>query len=132
MPQDYSGQNLRGRNFRGMNLEFANFSGADIRSADFSGANLTSANFSDAMAGLQRRWAIFLVVVSWLLMGISGFLSAFAGVLVAILLFQSEKGSEIVYQIAGFAVIFILIIFCFVTIRQGIQAALGVFALIVA
>ncbi len=125
MPQDYSGQNLRGRSFRGLNLEFANFSGADIRSADFSGAILIDANFSDAKAGLQKRWAIFLVLVSWVLMGLSGFLSAYAGILVAALLFQPEKGSEIAYNIAGFAVIFILILFCFVTIRQGIQAGLG-------
>ncbi|MDF5715275.1 MAG: pentapeptide repeat-containing protein, partial [Rhizonema sp. NSF051] len=128
MPQDYSGQNLRGQNFRGMNLEEANFSGADIRSADFSGAILKGANFSGAIAGLQRRWAIFLVVVSWLLMGLSGFLSAFAGYLVASLLFKLENDFEIAYQIAGCTIVVISIIFFLVTIHQGIQAGLKAFA----
>ncbi|MDF5725898.1 MAG: pentapeptide repeat-containing protein [Rhizonema sp. PD37] len=136
MPQNYSGKNLRGRSFRGKNLEGANFSGADIRSADFSGANLTGANFSNARLGLQRRWAIFLVLISWVLMSISGFLSAIAGYFVAALIFQPAKGSEIAYQTAGFAVVIILIIFCFVTTRQGIQAGLragaGALALAVA
>ncbi len=128
MPADYSGQNLRGRNFRGKNLEFGNFSYADIRSADFTGANLKGANFSHAKAGLKKRWATFLVLVSLAFSGLSGFLSAFAGYLVAALIFQRVKGYEIAYQIAGFAVIAIFIIFFLVTIRQGIQAGLGAFA----
>ncbi|MDF5718691.1 MAG: pentapeptide repeat-containing protein [Rhizonema sp. NSF051] len=132
MPQDYSGQNIRGRSFKGQNLELADFSGADIRSADFSGANLIGANFSGAKAGLQRRWAIFLVLVSWLLMGISGFFLALTGFLMESLIFQPQKGSEIAYQTTGFAVAIILIIFCFVTIRQGIQAGLGVIAITIA
>jgi uncharacterized protein YjbI with pentapeptide repeats len=132
MPADYSGQNLRGRNFKGKNLEGANFSGADIRSANFTGANLKGANFSHAKAGLQRRWATFLMVVSLAFSGLSGFLSAFAGFVVAALIFHPEKGYEIAYQIAGFAVIAIFIIFFLVTIRQGIQAGLGAGAFAVA
>ena len=97
MPSDYSGQNLRGRNFKKQDLRGADFSGADIRSADFSGAILVGANFSHAKAGLQRRWAIFLVVVSWVLMGLSGFLSAFAGALVASLVFNKEGSGLIAY-----------------------------------
>jgi hypothetical protein len=48
MPQDFSGQNLRGGSFKGQNLTDANFSYADIRGVDFSGANLIGANFSHA------------------------------------------------------------------------------------
>ncbi|WP_375491323.1 pentapeptide repeat-containing protein [uncultured Nostoc sp.] len=75
MPQDFSGQNLRGRSFKGQNLEGANFRYADIRSADFTGANLRGANFSHAKAGLQRRWVITLLVLALLLGLFSGFLS---------------------------------------------------------
>ncbi|MBU7584445.1 MAG: pentapeptide repeat-containing protein [Nostoc sp. TH1S01] len=82
MPQDFSGQNLRGRSFKGQNLEGANFSGADIRSTDFTGANLTGANFSHAQAGLQKHWAIFLVCISWLLSGVAGFLFSIVGALI--------------------------------------------------
>ena len=74
MPPDYSGQNLRGRSFKGQNLEGADFSYADIRSTNFTDANLRGANFTGAKAGLQKRWALLLVVFSWLLSGISGFL----------------------------------------------------------
>lgn len=132
MPSDYSGQNLRGFSFKGRDLTGANFIGADIRSADFSGANLTRADFSHAKAGLQRRWAIFLVLVSWVLMGLSGFLSAFAGVLVASLIINTDKNYQIAYQIAGWIIIVILLVLFFVIIRQGIQAGLVTFAFAVA
>ncbi|MEH1774252.1 pentapeptide repeat-containing protein [Nostoc sp.] len=68
MALDFSGQNLRGRNFKGrQDLAGANFSYADIRGANFTNANLTGANFSHAKAGLQRRWAIGAVLVTALL-----------------------------------------------------------------
>lgn len=111
MPSDYSYQNFRGRSFKGQNLEGANFSGADIRSADFSNAILKSANFSHAKAGLQRRWAIFLVVVSWVLMGLSGFFSTLAGALTASLVFYPDKNDQIAYHIAGWTLIVLLVIY---------------------
>ncbi|MDF5716287.1 MAG: pentapeptide repeat-containing protein [Rhizonema sp. NSF051] len=132
MPPDYFGQNLRGRSFRGQNLEGVNFIGADIRSADFSNAILKNANFSHARAGLQKRWATVLVVVSWVLMGLSGFLSALAGFLTAWLVFYSDKDEQVAYHIAGWTLIVLLVIFFFVTIRQGVQAVLGVIAVAVA
>lgn len=128
MPLDYSGQNLRGRSFRGKNLEGANFSGAHIRSVDFTGANLTRANFSHVEAGLQKRWALFLVLVSWLIMALSGLLSAFTGVLVTVLVFSEKGYDQIAFQIAGWTIIVIFVIFFFVTIRQGIQRGLEGFA----
>ncbi|MBG1266745.1 pentapeptide repeat-containing protein [Nostoc sp. WHI] len=124
MQAGYSSQNFRGHSFKDKNLEGMDFSYADIRSADFSNAILVGANFSYAKAGLQKRRAIFLVLISWVLMGLSGFLSTFAGIFVAALIFQPAKSSEITYQIAGCTVIAILIIFFFVTISQGIQAGL--------
>ncbi|MEH1853718.1 MAG: pentapeptide repeat-containing protein [Nostoc sp.] len=75
MALDNSCQNLRGRNFKGrQDLAGANFSYADIRGANFTNANLRGTNFSHTKAGLQRRWAIFLVLVSCLLLGLSGFI----------------------------------------------------------
>ena len=77
--RDFKGVSLRGQNFKGKDLSGADFSGADIRSTNFTNANLTGANFTQAKAGLQRRWAVGLVVVSLLLSVASGFLSALAG-----------------------------------------------------
>ncbi|MEH1915898.1 pentapeptide repeat-containing protein [Nostoc sp.] len=120
MALDFSGQNLRGRNFKGQDLAGANFSYADIRGANFTNANLTGANFSYAKAGLQRRWAIFLVLVSWLLSGLSGLLWAVNGYLVS-LIFNSRLENQII----GWTVLIVLIGFFFLTIRQGLAAGLG-------
>ncbi|MDZ8138235.1 MAG: pentapeptide repeat-containing protein [Nostoc sp. DedQUE04] len=120
MALDFSGQNLRGRNFKGHNLAGANFIYADIRGANFSGANLTGANFNHAKAGLQRRWAIALVIVSFFLSVLSGFLSAFNGYLVS-LIFSSSSNSKL----AGWFALITLIAFFFIIIRQGIIAGLG-------
>ncbi|BAY11150.1 pentapeptide repeat-containing protein [Calothrix sp. NIES-2098] len=119
MALDFSGQNLRGRNFKGQDLAGANFSYADIRGANFTNANLTDANFSHAKAGLQRRWAIFLVLISLLLSGVSGFLWAINGALVS-LIFIGSTGN----RIPGWTVLILLIVFFFVTIRQGIGVSL--------
>ncbi|MHC5820600.1 MAG: pentapeptide repeat-containing protein, partial [Nostoc sp.] len=118
MPQDFSGQKLRGRSFRGQNLEGANFSYADIRSADFTGANLRGANFSHATAGLQKRWAIFLVGVSWLLSGISGVFSALTGALIANI-FQTLSLEN---EISGWTALIVVIVLFIVILRQGLNS----------
>ena len=125
MALDFSGQNLRGRNFKGRkDLAGANFSYADIRGANFSNANLTGANFSHVKAGLQRRWTIFLVLVSWLLSGLSGLLWVANGLLVS----RIFDTSSLEFQIGGWAALIVLIAFFFVTICQGVAAGLGVLA----
>ncbi len=63
--------NLRGANLKGKKLVGADFSNADIHSTNFTGANLRKAKFTGAKCGLQRRWAVFLVFLSLLLLGIS-------------------------------------------------------------
>jgi len=122
MPQDFSGQNLRGRSFKGQNLEGANFSGADIRSTDFTGANLRGANFSHATAGLQKRWAIFLVCVSWLLSGISGFFSAITGIVI-VYIFDT---SSLENQVSGWTALIVVIVVFIVILRQGFNSAIAI------
>ncbi|MHC5917746.1 MAG: pentapeptide repeat-containing protein, partial [Nostoc sp.] len=128
MPQEKSCQNLRGRSFKGQNLEGANFSYADIRGADFTGANLIGANFSHVQAGLQRRWAIFIFLISWLLVGVSGFLSSLAGYLAAAALGISNFHN----QIAGLTAVVMLVIFFVITIRRGMQTGFGAIAIALA
>lgn len=127
MGLDFSGQNLRGRNFKGQDLAGANFSYADIRGANFTNANLTGANFSHAQAGLQRRWAIFLVFIFWVLLEISGFFYAVNAYLVSLIFSDSTDT-----QIAGWIALTVSIVFLFVIIRQEIAAVLGSVAVVFA
>jgi uncharacterized protein YjbI with pentapeptide repeats len=124
MPPDYSGQNLRGRFFTGQNLEGVNFSYADIRSADFTGANLRGANFSHVIAGLQKRWAIFLVLISSALVILTVFFSALVGFIMSLV----SDTSNLENQIAGLTIIVVVAIIFFTIIRQGIQVGFQVAA----
>jgi uncharacterized protein YjbI with pentapeptide repeats len=121
MPHDFSGQNLRGRSFKGQNLEGVNFSGADIRSADFTGANLRGADFSGAKAGLQKRWAIFLVGVSWLLSGVSGFFSALAGALIT----PAFNSPSLDNRVSSWTALIVIIVLFIVILRQGLKLAVA-------
>ncbi|NEU81096.1 pentapeptide repeat-containing protein [Nostoc sp. UIC 10630] len=129
MALDFSGQNLRGRNFKGrQDLAGANFSYADIRGANFTNANLTGANFSHAKAGLQRRWAILLVFVSCLLSGLSGFVWSLNGYLVSLIFNQSSLHNQIV----GWTTLILLIAFFLTTIHQGVGTLAGAVAFVIA
>jgi hypothetical protein len=63
MPQDFSGQDLRGRSFKGQDLTGANFSHTNICGTDFTNAILTGANFSHAKAGLRASLILLLIGV---------------------------------------------------------------------
>ncbi|MEH2167349.1 MAG: pentapeptide repeat-containing protein [Nostoc sp.] len=125
MALDFSGQNLRGRNFKGrQDLAGANFSYTDIRGTNFINANLRGANFSHAKAGLQLHSIIVLVLTSLLVSTISGFFFPYFGASTISLLISRKDP-------AGLAVIVILAVFFIflLTIRQSVLAALIVIAL---
>ena len=127
MPPDYSGQNLRGRSFKGQNLSRANFSKADIRGANFTNAILKDADFTGAKAGLQKSWVIKLLIVSWLLTIISGFLSIFIGALVSYLFHSKNLDNFIIAIVCLVAVtVFFIVIIC-----KRITPGLGVVASVV-
>ncbi|MEM6398788.1 MAG: pentapeptide repeat-containing protein [Cyanobacteria bacterium P01_D01_bin.116] len=134
--------NLRGQSFKGKDLSGADFSKADIRGADFAnailidakfcdadirGANfaksdLTKADFTDAIAGLKKYWAVLLVIVSYLLLGFSGFSYTLAGYLAAL-----TFNINLENQKAGWINLILLIPFFFVTIRQStVAGAVGI------
>jgi uncharacterized protein YjbI with pentapeptide repeats len=121
MPPDYSGQNLRGRSFKGQNLEGANFSGVDIRGTDFSGANLKGACFIQVKAGLQRRWVILLIFVSWAVLGISAIFSLIVGAFLSLIL----DSSNLNYQLVSWTCLITVIVLFATIICQGINASLG-------
>ena len=118
MSPNYGGQNLRGRSFKGQNLTGANFSKADIRGANFTNAILKGADFSGAKAGLQKRWVIGLLIITFLQSALSGFLSIFIGVLITYVF--DTKSSENV--IVGIVSLVIVTVFCIITIRKGLVA----------
>ena len=121
MAQNYRRGKLRGKSFKGQDLTGADFSNSDIRGADFSGAILTFANFSEAKAGLQRRWAIALIVFALLLAAISGLLSAVGGSLLGFILVNNHR--ENIYVVA--VSIIVLSMFFITIIHRGLAAACG-------
>lgn len=126
MLKEFSGQNLRGRSFKGQNLAGANFSRADLRGTNFTGANLRGANFTGAKAGLKKRWAIFLVIIPWLVSGLSGLLFLFNAGLILLIFDSSSIGK----QVAGWTALIVTIIIFALIVRQRI--AILVVALAVA
>lgn len=127
MTENYRRAKLRGKSFRGCNLSGVDFTGADIRGADFSGANLAGADFSQTNAGLQRRWAILLMILTLTLAALSGFLAAVGGSLVGVLLLDNNRENLYV----GIVCVAVITIFFLITVRRGIATAFGFLAFFV-
>ncbi len=121
MASTYRRAKLRGKSFKGQDLTGVDFSGADIRGTDFSDAILRDTNFSHAKAGLQRRWAVSLFLLSLLLSTFSGLLCAIGGSLIGFLLVDPNRPQENVY-VAIITLIMVLIFFL-VTVRKGVATA---------
>lgn len=126
--RDFRRVNLRGQFFKGKDLSGADFSEADIRGTNFKGAILRGANFTGAKCGLQRRWAIVLVIVSLLLGSLSGLISAVAGVIAG----SALSSGTITNVLGGIITLTMLAIFFIVTIRQGLEMALGTMVVVMA
>lgn len=124
--RDFSGENLRGQSFKDKNLCGANFSAADIRGADFTNAKLIDADFKGAKAGLQHGDEIALVIFSWILSALSGIFSLFLGLLITVAIFSSSLDG-----ISGWLSLIVLLVFMTVTIRKGLVAGMGAFAVAV-
>ena len=133
MSHDFSRQNLHGCSFKGKNLEGANFSYTDIRGADFSNAILVGANFKHAKAGLQRRWAIGLVILSLLLFVTSDFISLLFSFSLAF--FFENENFNIYTNLARIALLLVSIVFSIFTVFQGLivglQSAVVVVAVVI-
>ncbi len=127
MPQDFSGQNLRGRAFSGLDLTGANFSYADIRGANFTKAILKGPNFSYSKAGLKRRAVIGLLIISLTLAALSGLASGFTGYLITYF-FQPKNLLRYPFPPA-LVVLGVLAIFFTIFIQQGIKAAFKALAI---
>ena len=141
--RNFAGVSLRGQSFKGQVLSGADFSGADIRGTNFSQATLTGANFCRAEAGLQRRWVVILILLSFLLASIAGFLALFNGTLVAAI-FNSDpqrmaiSWTALVTEIVFFAILLhrglsvaVAVVFAFAIGFAGAVADTGAFAFVV-
>ncbi|MDJ0701863.1 MAG: pentapeptide repeat-containing protein [Leptolyngbyaceae cyanobacterium MO_188.B28] len=124
--RNFRGKNLRGQNFKGQNLSEADFSGADIRGANFTKATLRGANFKRAKAGLQRRWAISLVIVSGLLSSFSGFMLGFSAAVHTLLLLSLNFRSDIGDWVTLSVFLILTVGYFIIIIRKGIGAGLAV------
>ncbi|WP_293089168.1 pentapeptide repeat-containing protein [Moorena sp. SIO3H5] len=114
--RDFRRVNLRGQSFQGQDLSGADFSEADIRGANFKNANLTGTNFCQAKAGLQKLWVTVLMLVSWIVSGLSGILSFLGGAVVAFIFDNLDN------QVSSWIALVCVIIVYSVILRKGMGA----------
>jgi len=117
--------NLRGQSFKGQDLSGADFSEADIRSTNFKNANLQGVNFTETKSGLQKRWVIFLLIISLCLSEFSGCCWVYFLILPISLLFDMNN-LENFY--GGLFYLIILLTFLIIIFQKGIIACTGSFA----
>ena len=122
--RDFRGQNLRGQSFRGQNLSGADFSYADLQGANFYRANLHNSQFRGIKAGLQKRWKIILLLMSWLLSIFSGLGLVLISYFTLLVLNLSNPSDST----AGWNTLLLTIAFVFIAIRQLIGGNFGTIA----
>ncbi|WP_049858501.1 pentapeptide repeat-containing protein [Gloeothece citriformis] len=115
--------NLRGQSFIGADLSGADFSEADIRGTNFKNAILRESKFCGAKAGLQKHWTLILLIVSWIMSGVAGFLIAFAPDLVSFIFDSSPTLDD---QIGDWVSLGVWIVIFAVIRRQRLEESLFV------
>lgn len=93
--------NLRGKSFKGKNLSGVNFTNADIRGVDFSNTCLKDAKLNNVEAGLSPVWMVFWILVSLLMLGLSGVVASFSSTFIAFLFFSSSAVSSRIVVAVG-------------------------------
>ncbi|MBD3882656.1 pentapeptide repeat-containing protein [Phormidium tenue FACHB-886] len=125
--RNFKRQNLRGKCFRGEDLSGVDFSGSDIRGADFTNALLKGANFVNVTAGLQKRQAMILLGVLFLIAILLGAAAGYIGAFAEVRFFAVHQAGRGSYawitpiMIAGFA---------FVALTRRMSVAFGMFGLV--
>ncbi|NEO74963.1 pentapeptide repeat-containing protein [Moorena sp. SIO4G3] len=117
--RDFRRANLRGQSFQGQDLSGADFSEADIIGTNFKNAILRDTRFCKAKAGLQKRWVIVLLLLSWITSGVSGFTSLSGRFLVA----RKFTSQGVVEQLFGWIALVVIIVLFTVTLRQSMEKA---------
>jgi Pentapeptide repeats (8 copies) len=127
--KQFSQSDLREQSFvNRQDLKDANFSGLDIRGVDFSGALLVNANFSRTRAGLSPRLAKVSCAFTVSLAVLSGLITAYAGAIIGHVFASPNIGSVLLGQ----SITILLISFCIITAKKGLELALGLITLITA
>ena len=123
--QSFKKKDLSGADFSEADIHGANFSEADIYGADFTGATLTKAHFVGAKCGLQKRWAAFLIIISWFLAAMSGLLFR----LTAGFVWQVFRSNANV-QLLDAVTLTLMVSFLLVIIRKGLKIQAGIVPLL--
>ncbi len=122
--RDFRGQNFRGQSFRAQDLSGADFSYSDLQGANFYRANLQNTQFRGIKAGLQKRWQLILLFVSWFLSVFSGLGLVLISYFTLLVLDLSSPDDSSV----GWNTLLLTIAFVFIAIRQLIGGSLGTIA----
>lgn len=126
--RDFHGEIIRGQSFKGQDLSEADFSGADIRSANFTNAKLEGANFGGVRSGIKQHWVICLSGILFFLSILSGFIWGLAsGWTVSLLVYKKLN-----YTLPGVLFLILFLFFYIVTVRKGLETALGFLVVAVA
>ena len=114
--RNFTGVKLKGKCFHGKNLSGANFSQADLRGTNFKGAILEGTKFTEARAGLLKRGRLQLILISWLIAAVCGYLWGLAGYYLALMLVTDVTK----FKIIGAGIITILSLIYGIFYRQRV------------
>jgi uncharacterized protein YjbI with pentapeptide repeats len=130
---DLSGESLRGANLAGINLSGANLNKSDLRGTNFTRATLIGTQFCEASMGTQRRWAALVLLLSLLLLALTGWLlvagvSIFVVSIVQPSAIPFNSSNNLVNTVVGISGLGVIAIALYLNYRKGVLATLGAFA----